>query len=45
MDNDDFNRHILSMINDDKVFSQIAQEAFSSVDKDNSGSIDKAEFK
>ena len=45
MDNAYLKRHILSMINDDKIFSQIAQEAFNSVDKDNSGSIDKAEFK
>ena len=45
MDNADLKRHILSMINDDRVFSQIAQEAFNSVDKDNSHSIDKAEFK
>ena len=36
---------ILALINDDKVFGQIAQEAFNSVDRDQSRAIDKAEFK
>ena len=45
MDDAELKKHILAMINDDKVFNQIAQEAFNSVDTDHSGSIDKAEFK
>ena len=45
MDNSQLKKHILSMINDDKIFGQIAQEAFNSVDTDNSHSISKAEFK
>ena len=45
MDDAELKRNILTMINDDKIFSQIAAEAFRSVDKDNSGSIDKEEFK
>ena len=38
-------KSILALINDDKIFGQIAQEAFNSVDKDQSRTIDKAEFK
>ena len=38
-------KHILSLINDDKVFFPIAEEAFRAVDTDNSGYIDKDEFK
>ena len=45
MDDEEIKRNIFTMINDDKIFSQIAVEAFKSVDKDNSGSIDKEEFK
>ena len=45
MDNTELKKKILALINDDKIFSQIAQEAFNSVDKDCSGSIDRAEFK
>ena len=45
MDNSELKKHIFGMINDDKIFSQIAQEAFNSVDKDSSGTIDRAEFK
>ena len=41
----DVKRNILALINDDKIFSQIAQEAFNSVDKDQNRTIDKAEFK
>ena len=36
---------ILALINDEKIFDQIAQEAFNSVDKDNNHTIDKDEFK
>ena len=45
MDDSELKKQILAMINDDKIFGQLAQEAFNSVDKDSSGSIDKAEFK
>ncbi len=45
MDERELKNHILTLINDDKIFSQIAQEAFNSVDEDSSGSIDKNEFK
>ena len=45
MDDAELKRHIFKMINDDGIFTQIAKEAFNSVDKDSSGSIDKAEFK
>ena len=38
-------RSILALINDEKIFGQIAQEAFNSVDRDQSRAIDKAEFK
>ena len=38
-------KNILAMINDEKIFGQIAQEAFNSVDKDKSRAIDKEEFK
>ena len=45
MDDVELKRNILTMINDDTVFSQIAKEAFKSVDTDNSGAIDKEEFR
>ena len=38
-------KQILAMVNDDKVFFPIAQESFNAVDTDNSGYIDKEEFK
>ena len=38
-------KNILAMINDEKIFGQIAHEAFNSVDKDKSRAIDKEEFK
>ena len=38
-------RNILALVNDDKIFNQISQEAFNSVDTDNSKQIDKEEFK
>ena len=37
--------HVWSLINDDKVFSPIAEEAFNAVVIDKSGFIDKNEFK
>ena len=45
MDNQEMRRSILALVNNEKVFNQIAQEAFNSVDTDNSREIDKAEFK
>ena len=45
MDDAELKKHILSIFNDDKIFNQIAQEAFNSVDTDHSGAIDKVEFK
>ena len=41
----DVKRNILALINDDKIFGQIAQEAFNSVDRDQNRTIDRAEFK
>ena len=38
-------KNILAMINDDKVFYPIAEDAFNAVDTDRSGLIDKDEFK
>ena len=38
-------KQLLSLINDDKVFIPIAEEAFNTVDTDRSGFIDKDEFK
>ena len=38
-------KNILALINDDKVFFPIAEEAFKAVDVDSSGFIDKDEFK
>ena len=38
-------RSILALINDEKIFGQIAQEAFNSVDRDQNRTIDRAEFK
>ena len=38
-------KQILKLINDDKEFIPIAEEAFSTVDTDRSGFIDKDEFK
>ena len=38
-------KQILALINDDKVFIPIAEEAFNTVDTDKSGFIDKDEFK
>ena len=37
--------HILSLINDDKTFFPIVEEAFNAVDLDKNGFIDKDEFK
>ena len=45
MDDADIKRNLLAMINNEEVFTQIAREAFNSVDKDNSGAIDHTEFK
>ena len=45
MDNQEMRRSILALVNNEKVFNQIAQEAFNSVDTDNSREIDKDEFK
>ena len=45
MDNAEMRRNILALVNNDKVFNQIAQEAFNSVDTDQSREIDKDEFK
>ncbi len=45
MDNAEMRRNILALVNNDKVFNQIAKEAFNSVDTDNSHEIDKEEFK
>ena len=44
MDSESKNQ-MLSLINDDKVFIPIAEEAFNTVDTDRSGFIDKDEFK
>ena len=45
MDNAEMRRNILALVNNDKIFNQIAQEAFNSVDTDQSKEIDKEEFK
>ncbi len=45
MDNAEMRRNILALVNNDKVFNQIAQVAFDSVDTDQSKEIDKDEFK
>ena len=45
MDNSEMKKQILVLINDEKVFNQIAEEAFNTVDTDRSGLIDKDEFK
>ena len=45
MDNAEIRRNILALVNNDKVFNQIAQVAFDSVDTDQSKEIDKEEFK
>ena len=45
MSDPELKKHIFNMINDDKVFTQIAREAFNSVDSDKSGAIEKDEFK
>ena len=45
MDNSEMKKQILALINDEKVFNQIAEEAFNTVDTDRSGLIDKDEFK
>ena len=45
MDNAEMRRNILALVNNDKIFNQAAQEAFNSVDTDNSKEIDKDEFK
>ena len=42
MDNSEMRRNILALVNNDKIFNQIAQEAFNSVDTDQSKEIDKA---
>ena len=41
MENREMKNHVWSLINDDKVFSPIAEEAFNAVDIDKSGFIDK----
>ena len=41
----DYKKHILELVNDEKIFCQIAREAFNSVDRDNNNTIDKDEFK
>ena len=45
MDETEVKKGILAMVNDDKVFNPIAEEAFNVVDTDSSGLIDKDEFK
>ena len=45
MENREMKKHILSLINDDKIFNSIAEEAFNTVDTDHSNFIDKKEFK
>ena len=45
MENSEMKKQILALINDDKVFIPIAEEAFNAVDTDKSGFIDKDEFK
>ena len=45
MENLELKQHILSQINDEKVFNPIAEEAFNAVDTDQSKYIDKYEFK
>ena len=45
MENREMKSHVLSLINDDKVFIPIVEEAFRTVDTDKSGYIDKDEFK
>ena len=45
MDDAELKRHNFIMINEDCIFNQIDEEAFNLIDKDRSGSIDKAEFK
>ena len=45
MDNHEMKKQILALVNDDKVFFPIAEDAFNTVDTDKSGFIDKDEFK
>ena len=45
MENAEMKKQILALINDEKVFTQIAEEAFNAVVSDRSGLIDKDEFK
>ena len=45
MENVEMKKQILALINDEKVFVPIAEEAFNTVDTDRSGLIDKEEFK
>ena len=45
MENREMKSHILSLINDDKFFVPIVEDAFKAVDTDKSGYIDKNEFK
>ena len=45
METSDVKRQLLALVNDERVFIPIAQEAFDTVDIDHSGLIDKEEFK
>ena len=45
MENAEVRKYLLALINDDKVFTQMAEEAFTAVDSDKNGVIDSEEFK
>ena len=45
METSDVKKQLLALVNDERVFIPIAQEAFDTVDVDHSGLIDKDEFK
>ena len=45
MENTEVRKYLLALINDDKIFTEMAEEAFNAVDSNGNGVIENEEFK
>ena len=45
MENTEVRKYLLALINDDKIFTEMAEEAFCAVDSNGNGVIENEEFK